>query len=123
MKPIDIRCKGIPYGGMVWWKRIDEAARYLVHLYIAERKVFNEIACVEKDRQTLYHTFNGLALVDRDCDLAFQGTRYKDGFPLPGSKHTNLDYYVSVEAEDKNGDIIATSKREILKPLMNNGEY
>ncbi len=104
MELMEIHCKGISYGGMVWWKKIEEAARYLVYLYIAEKEqstiTYNEISCVEKDRQTLYHTFEGLAQIDKEYDsyrVCWRGT--------------NLDYYLSVVAEDRSGNIIAKSDK------------
>lgn len=117
MKEIKVQCQGIPYGGMVWWKKIDDAARYLIYLYIVEKEqnslIYNEIACVEKDRQTLYHTFEGLAKIDRE--VGYSSTDYYS------KKYTNLAYYVSVAAEDRVGNIIGESTKTELVPLEANG--
>ncbi len=110
MNSIDAHCLGIPYGGMVWWKKIDEAARYLVYLYIAEKEIYNEIACVEKDRQTLYHTFEGLAMINKVWD----------GYRCCW-RNTDYAYYVSIAAEDRNGNIIAESQNIKLDPLSAHG--
>lgn len=75
--------------------------------------VYNEIACVEKDRQTLYHTFECLALIDRVNDYWAKGPN--------NSNDTDLEYYVSVVAEDRNGNIIAESTNRKLTPLTING--
>lgn len=104
MELIKFKCRGFPYGGMVWWKKIDDAARYLIYLYIVEKEqnslIYNEIACVEKDRQTLYHTFEGLAAINLEWN------RNRGCWC-----NTGLDYYVSVVAEDRNGNIIAESEK------------
>ena len=116
MKTIEVHTKGIPYGGMVWWKQVDETARYLVHLYIAEKNVKFEIACVVKDRNTLYHTFTDLAVISKvEDDYTYIGVG------SPEDNETDYNYYVIVEAEDRNGNVLAKSKYTDLEPLTYKG--
>ncbi|MDE6667087.1 MAG: hypothetical protein K2K38_01915 [Clostridia bacterium] len=121
MKSIEIHCQGILYGGMVWWEKVEDAARYYVHLSIAmeahegdgepgHREVItvgkhNEIACVEKDRLTCYHTFDGLAVLRKYNLSEYQKLAHC------------FSYYVWVQAEDKNGNIIAESNKYVLEPI------
>lgn len=102
---------------MVWWNKIDDAARYMIYLYVAEGygdRNYHEIACIEKDRYTCYHSFRDLALVDRvrdDLDRDYSANHNR----------VYSDYYVSVVAEDRVGNIIAESRKTTLTPLTMSG--
>lgn len=109
-KELEASVKSLPYGLMVWWKKIKDAASYYVKLYITKaERVKNprtgatqektlspiEIAVVEIDRNTAYHTFTNLARID-----ANYGTR----------NVTGMRYGIEVMAEDREGKIIAKSQ-------------
>ena len=112
MKEIKVRTRGVWYGTMAWWDEVQDAARYIVRLYISkteviktnsnstkEKETYQELACVEKDRNFKYHTFEGLGLIDKTYDAVYGGWY-----------NTNKAYCVSVEAEDRAGEIIAKSQ-------------
>ena len=91
---IRIRIGSILNGAMVYWEKIEDAARYYVKLYIEEkRSYFNktvfeqELETVEIDRNKFYHTFQGLA------------------------KFYKLKYFIEVLAENRDGQIIARSQK------------
>ncbi len=103
MNDIKTNIKSIKYGFMVWWKNIEGAACYNIKLYIGTdvekdkygiclKREYDEIAVVEKDRKTLYHSFVNLARVSSSY-----------------GRTTNLNYYIKVEAEDREGNILAQS--------------
>ena len=94
------------YGFMIYWDEVDDAVRYYVHLLIGDSRSedgnniyalerFQEIALVEHDKYTKYHSFINLAKID-----------YNNG------EKSGLNYYVYVEAEDRNGNIIGKTSRE-----------
>ena len=78
-------------GFMVYWSANDNAATYRIHLLIIHDGNGNdlEIAIVEKDRFTKYHSFLGLGSIERDS-----------------YGYTGCHYGIFVEAEDRNGNII-----------------
>lgn len=103
-------------GGMIWWKKCEDAARYIVHLYVKEitnwdlingrnfnginaESVFYEISRIEKDRHTCYHTFQDLHQV---CyhHMCISG-KYQ------------MSYCIEVEAESHDGEIIASSGKRL----------
>ena len=62
----------MPYGFMVVWDKVDDAARYLLHLSIAsyDKGSFcltdkKEIDCIEVDRNKTYYTFRDLAYLSK----------------------------------------------------------
>ena len=99
--------KAMLYGFMIYWDEVEDAARYYVHLLIGDSRSedgkninalekFQEIALVEHDKYTKYHSFVNLAKID------YKKSREKSG----------LNYYVYVEVEDRNGNIIDKTSRE-----------
>lgn len=92
MKEIVLNVESMPYGAMVCWKKFDEAeevATYTVRLYMGKSASdCVEICRVDKDRHTAYHTFSGLA-------------------------KSSQNYFVEVEAENRQGEIVARSERKI----------
>ncbi len=117
MEKIELNVKGVFYGLMAYWNKIDNATRYIVKLKIQtttvetvrvspnpkclntkqiKKKEMQEIACLEKDRLTYYHTFTGLAVISYEI---INNCRYSTG----------KTYVVAVEAEDRDGKIIAKS--------------
>ena len=68
-------------GYMVWWKKIPEAATYILTLYVGKHKIGRqEIDVIEIERNKAYHTFTDLVGADM--------------------------YTVRLEAEDRDGNII-----------------
>ena len=102
------------HGFMVYWDEEKEAARYYVHLLIGDKhqtfnlsgrvqttgiETYQEIGLVEVDRNTKYYSFNNLAKIDKV-------RKYENGL-----SPTSKNYYVYVEAEDKNGKIISKTDK------------
>ena len=109
------RVIGMNNGLMVYWEEIKEAAQYHVHLLIGdlnrhqecqdgeqrwvdEKEEFQEIALIDVERTIKYHSFVDLARIDRQ--LVY---RYDSGYVQEG---TGRNYYIFVEAEDREGKII-----------------
>lgn len=85
-------------GAMVYWDKIEEAARYYIKLYVEEKRSYSnelihtqELETVEIDRNKLYHTFQGLAKY-REQEIIF-------------------DYFIEVFAENREGVIVAQSQK------------
>ena len=52
-------------GYMVWWKKIPEAATYILTLYVGKHKIGRqEIDVIEIERNKAYHTFTDLVGAD-----------------------------------------------------------
>ena len=87
---VRVRVGSMLNGAMVYWEKIEDAARYYVKLYVEEKgsysnKTFEqELETVEIDRNKFYHTFQGLA---------------------------RFQYYIEVLAENRDGQIIASSQK------------
>lgn len=111
-------------GLMVYWDEEKDAARYYVHLLIGETKKenkivadrttsvltektsYHEIALVEVERNIKYHSFTNLGKIDQEAKT----TSCTGAWSRPASKETGKNYYIYVEAEDKNGKIINKSE-------------
>lgn len=109
--------KGLFEGLMVYWDEVENASRYFVHLMIGNATgpdvSYKEIKLVECDRHTKFYSFYGLAMIDK---TAYNG--------MYASGDTGLNYFVYVEAEDKDGKIISTSSKQIGHVLMfRDGNY
>ena len=85
-KKIRLEVGALFQGIMLYWDKIEDAMQYNVKLYIKSC----EISTVVLDRNTRYYTFQGLA--------------------------PEFEYFVRVEAEDRNGKIIAISDKQQAKP-------
>lgn len=109
------RVIGMNNGLMVYWEEIKQAAQYHVHLLIGdknrhqeiqngqqrwvdEKEEFLEIALIDIERTIKYHSFTDLARIDRQ--LVY---RYNTGNV---QEDTGRNYYIFVEAEDREGKII-----------------
>ena len=112
------RVIGMNNGLMVYWEEIKQAAQYHVHLligdknrhqenqngclrWVEEKEKFQEIALIDIDRTIKYHSFINLARIDKE--LVHNG--YGDEV-LVG---TGRSYYIFVEAEDREGNILDKS--------------
>ena len=99
MEALEIREEGMPYGFMLWWDKHKDAVRYTVRLYIECDGAEHELSVVEKDRHTAYHTFTNLAYLSRG------------------------EYKVSVEAEGRDGTVIAVSRKIWAHVKKSNNEW
>lgn len=88
---IILRTGSLLNGIMVYWDKIEDSARYYVKLYIKDyySNIEQELETVEIDRNKFYHTFQGLAKLH----------------------YERIMYFVEVLAENRNGQIIARSKK------------
>ena len=109
------RVVGMNNGLMVYWEEIKQAVQYHVHLLIGdknrhkenqngnirlveEQERFQEIALIDVERTIKYHSFTDLAIIDRQLVYLYNtGNAIED---------TGRNYYIFVEAEDREGKII-----------------
>lgn len=98
MKTVELDIHKLPTGFMVWWKKFDDAACYTLRLYVGKGIIYNEIDVITKERQTAYHSFLNLPQTDTN-------------HPVYGSvkNASAFHYYVSLEAENRQGEIVARS--------------
>ena len=111
-------CKPLLNGIMAYWEKVEEAARYTVSLYINEQIISTKI----NDRNELYATFNGLAAIDGTTEGLFSSLKgvvasvgpSVCGLSYSRSRHTHsgMDYYVHIQAENRNGEIIDSSDKQ-----------
>ena len=81
-----LKCYPILNGIMAWWSSVEDAARYIVTLYINDAPISEKIV----ERKKKYYSFTGLAAISlRSLDI----------------------YYIKVQAENRNGEIIAESDK------------
>ena len=104
-------CKPLLNGIMAYWEKVEEAASYTVSLYINDQVISTRI----NDRNEMYATFSGLAAIDGVTDGLFSSLRSAGviarNYP-PSKPHSGMDYYVQVQAENRNGEIIASSDKQ-----------
>jgi len=124
-------------GFTVIWDKVDNAARYIVRLYVKDFTVnpeyrrpgygssfdtvagvvlnsTKEIDVVEIERSKSYISFVNMA------ELSI--IRYGQYYSISGFDSA-MNYYVKIEAENKNGDLIETSKETVcLIKIPRNGE-
>lgn len=111
-------CKPLINGIMAYWEKVDEAASYTVSLYINEQVISTR----SNDRNEMYTTFNGLAAIDGTTKGLFsslQGTVASAGrhvvgasYSRPQPTHSGMNYYVQIQAENRNGEIIDSSDKQ-----------
>ena len=110
MLMIELKCYPILNGIMAWWSSVEDAARYIVTIYI------NDAPISEKDveRTEKYCAFTGLAAIDGQTrgaasSISRAASHVHVAVGLP--PHSGFDYYIKVQAENRNGDIIAESEK------------
>lgn len=111
-------CKPLLNGIMACWEKVDEAAYYTVLLYINEQVISRRI----NDRNEMYATFSGLAAIDGKTEGFFSSLqravasagRHVAGvdYSYPQSTHSCMDYFVQVQAENRNGEVIDSSDKQ-----------
>lgn len=106
---------GMNNGLMVYWEEIKEAAQYYVHLLIGdinkheefkdgryeiveEPEKRQEIALICVERNIKYYSFTDLARIDRRSVYKYNVGRCEE--------ETGRNYYIFVEAENREGKII-----------------
>lgn len=110
MQMIDLKCYSILNGIMAWWSSVEDAARYIVTLYINDAPISEKIV----ERTEKYCSFTGLAAIDGQTrgaafSISFAASHVVGGMPTPA--HSGFDYYIKVQAENRKGDIIAESDK------------
>lgn len=105
---MNLICRPLLQGIMAYWDEVPNTAIYTIKLFINEKIISKKT----NERTELYCSFNGLAPIDgttysvipRDVPVSFGG-----GYS--GTSYSGLDYYVQVEAEDRNGKILEQSEK------------
>ena len=123
---MNIYIESLLNGLMVYWDEEKDAARYYVHLLIGDKhltrdiisgrqtlvkgkETYKEIAIVEIERNIRYYSFNNLGKIDQQ----YPDERMSNGNLCYSKDYsTGKNYYIYVEAEDKNGKIISKSNKE-----------
>lgn len=128
---MNVKVYGLIKGLMVCWNEVKNAAVYHVHLFIGDwnrcKEVVNgiqtvvedkkqkmqEIALIDVDRNYKYCSFKNLARIHVTHTSTTYGRMRKE---------TGLEYYVLVEAEDRQGNVIDSSDKVSGRVLsMDNG--
>ena len=108
---MELVCKPLMNGIMAYWSEVKKAASYNVTLYINKQAISKRI----NPRTELYCTFNGLAAIDGTTKntiiSAARSTVHVVGGSYSSPQHSGLDYYIGVEAEDRDGNIIEKSEK------------
>lgn len=114
---MELICRPLMNGIMAYWSEVEEAASYNVTLYINNQAISKKI----NPRTELYCTFNGLAAIDNltesATDRIVKSVRStvnvvrSSGYGYSTPQHSGQDYYVDVEAEDRDGNIIEKSEK------------
>ena len=104
-----LKCYPILNGIMAWWSSVEDAARYIVTLYINDAPISEKVV----ERTEKYCAFTGLAAIDgqtrgaaSSISLAASHVHVRGTSP-----HSGFDYYIKVQAENRNGEIIAESEK------------
>ena len=123
---MNIYIESLLNGLMAYWAEEKDAARYYVHLLIGDKhltrdvingrqtlvegeETFKEIALIELERNIRYCSFNNLGKIDQK----HPDERMRHGLCGYSKDYsTGKNYYIYVEAEDKNGKIISKSNKE-----------
>ena len=104
-------CNPLMNGIMAYWDEVEDAVAYNITLYINEQAISKRI----NERTELYCTFTGLAAVDgvtiRTISAAAESTVHVVGGGYFSPKYSGYDYYVKVEAENRNGEIIESTDK------------
>lgn len=111
---MNLICKPLINGIMAYWTPVEDASHYNIKLYINDQLISTRV----NERTELYCTFTGLAAIDGVTSSIIQSSARSlvnivGGGYSGGPQHSGFDYYVEVEAENRNGEII--EKTEIQK--------
>ena len=107
---MNLTCKPLINGIMAYWTPVEDAAHYNIKLYINDQLISIRV----NERTELYCTFTGLAPIDGLTSSIIQSSvrsiRNTVGGHSSGPHHSGVNYYVEVEAEHRNGQIIEKSE-------------
>lgn len=110
---MNLVCMPLVNGIMAYWAKVEEAASYIISLYINNQVISTRV----NERSELYTTFTGLAGIDGATEALFDSLarKIKPGVDYTYSHRggTGYNYYVKVQAENRNGEIIASSEKQI----------
>ena len=110
---MNLEYKSLINGIMAYWSEVKEAVSYNITLYINDQAISTRV----NHRTELYCTFTGLAAIDGIterpiCEIIKLLRKPIGGhYSAVGSFYSGDDYYIIVEAEDRNGKIIETSEK------------
>lgn len=104
---MNLICRPLLQGIMAYWDEVPNTAVYTIKLFINEKIISRKT----NERTELYCSFNGLAPIDGTTHSVIpRGVPVSiGGYSSPS--HSGLDYYVQVEAEDRNGKILEQSEK------------
>lgn len=110
MQMIGLKCYPILNGIMAWWRSVENAARYIVTLYINDAPISEKVV----ERTEKYCAFTGLAAIDGQTrgaasSISLAASHMVGRIRTP--PHSGFDYYIKVQAENRNGEIIAESEK------------
>ena len=124
MKRIKCSVLSINNGLMAYWEEIEKAAVYHVHLIVGDRnkrrkndsfvfdeEKFSELALIDVPRNLKYYSFTDLAPIHLNKSIYYGTT----------DRGSGREYYIFIEAEDRAGNIIASSDqvRGIVEDISN----
>lgn len=104
---MNLICKPLINGIMAYWTPVEDASHYNIKLYINNLLISTRV----NERTELYCTFTGLAPIDGMTSSIIQSSvkslqHIAGGGYSRAGQHSGFDYYVEVEAENRNGQII-----------------
>lgn len=103
---MNLICRPLLQGIMAYWDEVPNAAVYTIKLFINEKMISRKT----NERTELYCSFNGLAPIDgRTYSVIPRDVAVSIVRGHSGPSYSGLDYYVQVEAEDRNGEILEQS--------------
>lgn len=110
MQMIGLKCYPILNGIMAWWSSVENAARYIVTLYINDAPISEKVV----ERTEKYCAFTGLAAIDGQTrgaasSISLAASHMVGRICTPS--HSGFDYYIKVQTENRNGEIIAESEK------------
>lgn len=115
---MNLTCKPLINGIMAYWTPVEDASHYNIKLYINNQLISTKV----NERTELYCTFTGLAPIDgvtssiiNSSVRSLHNTVTVGGGYSRGPQHSGFDYYVEVEAERRNGQIIEKTEMKICK--------
>ena len=111
-------CKPLMNGIMAYWSEVENAVSYNITLYINKQAISKRI----NPRTELYCTFKGLAAIDGCTQSVIDSARHDIAKAVhisvglgvasrPAGALSGYNYYIVVEAEDRDGNIIEKSEK------------
>ena len=125
---MNVKVYGLIEGLMVCWDEVKNAAAYHVHLFIGDwnrrREVVNGRLKIVKDEK---QKMQEIALIDVDRNYKYCSFKNLARIHIirPGGmrEETGLEYYVLVEAEDRQGSVIDSSEKVLGRVLSVDNGY